>query len=140
VAIVDVFMSGDGLVPGAKKSRDQGIVISRIEQLDDGREGFRIAWTSTGFSHWQLHSERVMDFVDDGKGGTEYACWETFGGLLATVVKATYGGTLVERFGDYAGDVRGWFEKGEKWKEAPGEGVENGADANGKVLENVTLT
>lgn len=111
IVTIDVFMNGDGLVEGRKKSRDQGIVVTRIERLGEGEgEGYRIAWKSTGYSHWQLHSERVMEFVEKD-GGTDYACWETFGGLLGSVVKATYGGTLVERFGDYARDVKGFVEE-----------------------------
>jgi len=112
VATIEVFMSGDGLVDGRKKSRDQGIAITRMEKLDDGRKGFRIAWKSTGWSHWQLHSERVMDFVEVEDGVTDYICWETFGGVLSIAVKATVGGTLVDRFGDYARDVKAFLEKG----------------------------
>lgn len=112
-AVIEVFMNGDGLDSGKKKSREQGIVVTRLERLEDGsgggRTGYRIAWKSTGFSHWQLHSERVMEFVD-WDGGTEYSCWETFGGLLGSVVKATVGGQLVDRFGDYARDVKGYVE------------------------------
>jgi len=110
VVTIDVFMNGDGLVEGRKKSRDQDIVITAIEKLGDGREGYRIAWKGTGWSHWQLHSERVMDFVAIEGGGTDYTCWETFGGILAVAVKGTVGSTLVERFGDYARDVKGFLE------------------------------
>jgi hypothetical protein len=46
----------------------------------------------------------------ENDGGTDYACWETFGGLLGSVVKATYGHQLVERFGDYARDVKRFVE------------------------------
>ena len=55
-----------------------------------------------------------MEFVEielEGGGkGTEFSCWETFGGVLAPVVKATHGGTLVERFGDYQRDVKAFLE------------------------------
>jgi hypothetical protein len=137
VAVVEVFMHGDGLVPGRKRTREQGVVVTRLEALDgeeaaDGgrerRSGYRIAWKSTGWAHWQLHSERVMEFIEveaetegegdgegegaNGKAGveTEYVCWETFGGVLGPVVKATVGTQLVERFADYARDVRGFVE------------------------------
>lgn len=53
-----------------------------------------------------------MEFVDDGVGGTEYVCWETFGGVLARVVKLAVGGQLVKRFADYAMDLRGFVERG----------------------------
>ena len=139
VLTIEVFMSGDGLVEGRKKSREQGVVVTRVERLEgsdfevgrwesrvnerahgavsgeeggEGKEkrGYRIAWKSTGWAHWQLHSERVMEFVETEKGGTEYTCWETFGGLLGMPVKTTVGGQLVERFGDYARDVKGFLE------------------------------
>jgi hypothetical protein len=115
VATIDVFMSGDGLVPGRKRSRTQGVIITVLSRFNEAeRKGYRIAWKSTGYSHWQLHSERVMEFgeivLDNGKIGTEYSCWETFGGLLGPVVKSTLGGQLVDRFGDYAKNVREYFE------------------------------
>ncbi|CAG8980007.1 hypothetical protein HYALB_00005180 [Hymenoscyphus albidus] len=130
----DVYMSGDGLVPGKKRSREQEVEVTAMEEMvggqgdgtavgpkvwqseyqkEDarkGRKGWRIAWKSVGWSHWQMHSERVMEFYEDGKGGTEYLCWETFGGVLGPVVRRTVGGQLVDRFGDYASDVRGFFE------------------------------
>jgi hypothetical protein len=54
--------------------------------------------------------------LDNGMIGTEYSCWETFGGLLGPVVKSTFGNNLVDRFGDYASDVRRYFEKDEEVK------------------------
>lgn len=63
-----------------------------------------------------MHSERVMEFVeidmDGGVVGTDYSCWETFGGILAVAVKGTVGGQLVDRFGDYAKDVKTYLESG----------------------------
>lgn len=114
MATVDVFMSGDGLVEGRKRDRTQDIVITHLEKMEkDGRHGYRIAWKSTGWAHWQLHSERVMEFteyeIEGGAIGTDYVCWETFGGLLARGVKAAKGSQLVERFGDYSRDVRDHF-------------------------------
>ena len=110
VATIEVFMSGGGLADDSKKDRDQGIVLTRLEKLGDGKQGLRIAWKGTGWSHWQLHSERVMDFVDVGDGVTEYICWETFGGILARIVKLMHGETLVERFGDYTRDLKAFSE------------------------------
>lgn len=55
-----------------------------------------------------------MEFIEidlpSGEHGTEFTCWETFAGVLAPVVKATYGNTLVERFGDYQRDVKACLE------------------------------
>lgn len=112
---IDVFMSGDGLIPGRKRSRTQGIEVTVLSPIDENeKKGFRLAWKGTGFSHWQLHSERVMEFIEidlaNGEHGTEFTCWETFAGVLAPVVKATYGNTLVERFGDYQRDVKAYLE------------------------------
>jgi len=111
---IDVFMSGDGLIPGRKRSRTQGMTVTVLEAItENGKKGYRLAWKGTGFSHWQLHSERVMEFLsitlENGEEGTEFSCWETFGGVLASVVKATYGSTLVERFGDYQRDVKAFL-------------------------------
>jgi hypothetical protein len=57
-----------------------------------------------------------MEFVeigmDGGVVGTDYSCWETFGGILAVAVKGTVGGQLVDRFGDYAKDVKMYLESG----------------------------
>jgi len=108
-------MSGDGLIPGRKRSRTQGIIVTWLSSInEDEKKGFRLAWKGTGFSHWQLHSERVMEFIEielaNGELGTEFTCWETFAGVLAPVVKATYGSTLVERFGDYQRDVKAYLE------------------------------
>lgn len=108
-------MSGDGLIPGRKRTRTQGIEVTVLSPIDEnGKKGFRLAWKGTGFSHWQLHSERVMEFIEidlaNGEQGTEFTCWETFAGVLAPVVKATYGNTLVERFGDYQRDVKAYLE------------------------------
>ncbi|RDW69357.1 hypothetical protein BP6252_08377 [Coleophoma cylindrospora] len=97
----------------SKSSGQQGIEVTVLRPLTrevDGKDGFTIAWVSTGRKHWQLHSERIMEFVDDGEGGCLYACWETFGGLLGTAVKSVVGGQLRDRFGDYAKDVKGFVE------------------------------
>ena len=95
------------------------MIVTVLEPITENqKKGYRIAWKGTTFSHWQLHSERVMEFLsttltlengEEGEG-TEFSCWETFGGILAPVVKATYGNTLVERFGDYQRDVKAFLE------------------------------
>ncbi|KAG4440650.1 hypothetical protein IFR05_003848 [Cadophora sp. M221] len=127
---MSVYMSGNGLDPAAKKSRMQEMVVTILEPLssptspssppssqnpDKNRTGYRIAWKALGYAHWQLHSERVTELIEinDGDGeaarkGTGYTCWETFGGVLAPVVKLAVGGTLRERFGEYAAGLRGF--------------------------------
>ncbi|KUJ16224.1 uncharacterized protein LY89DRAFT_685256 [Mollisia scopiformis] len=114
-ATIDVHMEGDGLVEGSTRSRTQGLVVTRLEKIgEDGRKAFRIAWKGVGYSHWQLHSERVMEMVEVEGGGTDYVCWETFGGMLGSVVKMMVGAQLVDRFGDYSRDLREHFEKAKK--------------------------
>lgn len=88
----DTFLNGDGLVEGRKRSRTTTVVVTRIEKMSgsldpspreevDGKpgKGYRIAWKNLDYAHWQLRSERVMEFVevqmDDGKIRTRYACW-----------------------------------------------------------------
>jgi len=132
-----VFMNGDGLVEGSKKSREQGMIITVLEPLttplassqdsaqnQTRKKGYRIAWKSVGYAKWQLHSERVTELVEvdegsEGRKGTEYVCWETFGGVLAPVVRLAVGGTLRERFGEYAEGLRGFCGEG------TGKGVES---------------
>ncbi|KAH8809090.1 hypothetical protein F5884DRAFT_794442 [Xylogone sp. PMI_703] len=78
------------------------------------RKGFRIAWMACGWREWQMRSERVMEFEEvlgeDGEVKTLYTCWETFGGVLGVAVKLAVGSALVERFGDYARDLKGFVE------------------------------
>jgi hypothetical protein len=113
-ATITYVMSG----ASGGSSGEQGIKISLLDldhefSFDDGtkRKGCRIAWISTGRAHWQLHSERVMEFVEvDGGGSCSYTCWETFGGVLATAAKLTVGGKLRDRFGNYARDLKGFVE------------------------------
>jgi hypothetical protein len=44
-----------------------------------------------------------------------YGSWlrETFGGVLAPVVKYTTGAKLVDRFGDYSRDLKAYYERKE---------------------------
>jgi len=71
----------------------------------------RIAWRfapGTGLG-WFLHAERVHEIRDrEGEegGGCEYVNFETFGGLLAFVVRAWKGNQLCERFEDWSRDLK----------------------------------
>ncbi|CAL3962859.1 unnamed protein product [Diplocarpon coronariae] len=121
---MDVFMSGDGLQAGAKRTQAQGMEVSVLTAIDgkgdgDARKGFRIAWLGVGYAHWQLHTERVTELTEDeqhGVAGTRYECWETFAGVLAPIVKFAVGGALVSRFGEYAAGLGRYCARG------PGEG------------------
>jgi hypothetical protein len=131
---IDVHLSGDGLVEGSKRSRTQAIVITKLERIsEENKKGYRIAWKAVGFSHWQLHSERVMEMIEvEGGSKTDYVCWESmsldsmskkytnsttaFGGMLGSMVKMMVGAQLVDRFGDYSSDLRNYFEQIKKSK------------------------
>jgi hypothetical protein len=112
IANIDVFLSGDGLIAGRKPSRAAGLIVTVLEEFisPSNSQEFRMAWKATGWARWQLCSERVMQFVEADGGGTEYTCWETFGGLLAPTVRRTVGKVLVERMRDNARDARVFME------------------------------
>ncbi|RFU29465.1 hypothetical protein B7463_g6867, partial [Scytalidium lignicola] len=136
-----VYMSGDKNSGGSRRQEIRVTGIWRLEDCDEialpeelfspehssttvfasassnrERRGFRIAWVACGWSDWQMRSERVMDFEEvpgekEGEVATLYTCWETFGGLLGVAVKLAVGTTLVERFGDYGKDLKGFVER-----------------------------
>ncbi|TVY46181.1 hypothetical protein LOCC1_G003089 [Lachnellula occidentalis] len=114
--MLDVFLSGDGLVPGRKRTRGSTIAVTLLERITDEemegvkRSGYRMAWQATGWTDWQLRSERVIEVVAREEGGTDYTCWETYGGVLGPVVKRVAGSSLCDRFGDYARDVKAFLE------------------------------
>ncbi|KAJ9155202.1 hypothetical protein NKR23_g1780 [Pleurostoma richardsiae] len=90
-----------------KPSNRAGVEVTRLEPFTlasppsapaEERNGWRVAWRATDLPGWLLRTERVQEVVDDGAGGTEYTCWETFYGVLALVVKLKVGGRLVKGF------------------------------------------
>jgi hypothetical protein len=91
--------------------------VTRVEALsdNDGRSGYRIAWKSIGQPPWLLRAERVQEFVlvagEGAAEGTEYRCWETFGGALAWLVRLFVGGLLRRRFAECAMDLKAWCER-----------------------------
>lgn len=95
-------------------SRDQGIVVTFIDQdiskKSAGKQGWRLAWKATGYKDWQLKSERVLEFVDDGNGGTEMAVWDTLGGAMGKMAKMTAGKEMVGSFRRFVADFKGWVE------------------------------
>ncbi|TVY19609.1 hypothetical protein LARI1_G002565 [Lachnellula arida] len=114
-ADVDVFLNGDGLVSGHKRTRGALIAVTVLERYTEEKEGvrrrgYRLAWKAIGWAEWQLRSERVFELVAREDGGTDFTCWETFSGVLGSVVKKVAGNTLCDRFGDYARDVKGFLE------------------------------
>ncbi|KAJ4298678.1 hypothetical protein N0V88_003709 [Collariella sp. IMI 366227] len=82
--------------PGQAIALEVSVLEPIIPDNDDnGRKGWRIAWkqrASVFQPGWVLRSERVQEFVEDGEGGTEYECYETFYGVLAPVVRMAVSG------------------------------------------------
>lgn len=102
-------MKGPGTAP-----RDTHILVTIIEELTDGRNGYRVAWKAPGWSAWILRGERVQEIVDLGSGKTQYKTWETFGGPLAYVIRALYKEDLISRFLDWSNDLKGYVEGSRK--------------------------
>ncbi|KAH7316495.1 hypothetical protein B0I35DRAFT_433226 [Stachybotrys elegans] len=110
------------LGPGDASSRNQtALCVSCLEQFTadeeggagSGRVGVRLAWRTRdgGLMNRVLRAERVQEFVEDGDGGVEYACWETFHGLLAPVVKMMVGTSLLWGFGAWMDGLKEYTEK-----------------------------
>ena len=100
----DVHLDLDG-----KKSRSEAIKISFLEPLAEGK-GWRVAWIPLGMPGFVHRTERVQEFVDDGNGGTEYYCWETFHGLLAPVTRMVVGAKLEKGFDAWMGGLKDMAE------------------------------
>lgn len=88
----------------------QGMEVTVLEpyasRAGASRSGWRVAWKSNGFPALLLRGERVQELVDDGRGGTEYSCWETMYGLLAPVVRLTVGKSLEKAFRCWTEDLK----------------------------------
>jgi len=100
------------------KVTDSAEEVTIIRELAEGdaeggkeKKGYLVCWKTKMVPEWLLRGERVNEIVDDGKGGTEYRSWVTFYGPLARVVELSVRGDLVERFGDWAGGLKGYFEE-----------------------------
>jgi hypothetical protein len=93
--------------PAAGGGRKTPVQVTLLEPYDHaGRKGWRIAWKPTGYPGIALRGERVQEFVEDGKGGTEYTCWETMYGFLAPIVRLTAGAKLERCFQCWAEDLK----------------------------------
>lgn len=101
----DVHLDPDNAATGS--GRKESIQVTLLEPYDHaGRKGWRIAWKPTGFPGMALRAERVQEFVDDGKGGTEYTCWETMYGFLGPVVRLAMARKLEKAFQYWAEDLK----------------------------------
>lgn len=115
----DVHLDPDNTDPAAS-GRKQAIQVTLLEPYDHaGRKGWRIAWKPTGYPGVALRGERVQEFVDDGRGGTEYTCWETMYGFLGPVVRLTTGAKLEKCFQYWAEDLKKRSEERVKAETAP---------------------
>lgn len=104
----------------AAAGRKTSIQVTLLEPYDHaGRKGWRIAWKPTGYPGMALRGERVQEFVDDGKGGTEYTCWETMYGFLGPVVRLTTGAKLEKCFQCWAEDLKKRSEERVRAEAAP---------------------
>jgi hypothetical protein len=92
--------------------------VVSIEKIATGREsGWRVVWKTIGIpgGDWTLRAERVQELVEikleDGRVGTEYKTWGTFGGPMAYALN--WAGTkddIEARFGDWANDLKAYVE------------------------------
>lgn len=105
------------LDPDNEKSHiKQSMEVTLLEPFDGKardheKHGWRVAWKATSIPSLLLRAERVLEFVDDGHGGTEYTCWETMYGPLAPVVRLTTGKSLEKGFEAWAVDLKAQAER-----------------------------
>lgn len=93
-------------------SRQTLLHVSLLEALErDGRKGYRVAWTMRGAPHYVLRAERVQEFVatEDGQG-TEYSCYETFGGAVAYLMRYMVGSQVADGFKRWQDGLKEWVE------------------------------
>lgn len=118
VFIEHVDMAGRGRSTIVKMK----LLMTHLDEMKEpGKEGSRVVWLGKGYPDWALRSERVHEIyrVNDagegeGEGGSEecvYDVYETFSGPLAWFVKVFVGKTLVKRFGQWNGELRGFVEQ-----------------------------
>lgn len=96
-------------------------LVTVMEGLSDrhGRRGHRAAWRSKQMG---LKAERVTEVIEIRAGNlsvpksakTEYRTWQTFGGPLAYILKLMIKDDLMNRFADWARDLKNYCEKMEE--------------------------
>ena len=88
------------------------LMTSLDEITESGRHGFRVVWLGKGYPSWALRTERVHEIYNsDSSDETVYDVYETFSGPLAWAVKFFVGKTLVKRFGQWNGELKGFVER-----------------------------
>ena len=87
--------------------------MTALDEMDGpSRRGFKVVWLGKGYPAWALRTERVHEIYEEVEGGgTVYDVYETFSGPLAWAVKFFVGATLVERFGQWNGELRTFVER-----------------------------
>lgn len=91
-------------------SRASAEEVTVVEELKDGRRGYRVAWRTMGRGDRMLRTERVHEMVEAADGHTTYRTWETFAGPKAYVVRIATGKDLVARFHDWTTDLTTYVE------------------------------
>ncbi len=109
-----VYMNGNGLSSDTKRGEPQkeNLEVTTLEELKDGRTGYKLAWKDIGYPDWSLYVERVHEFVEKEDGTTEYTSWESFGGPLAYVIKLVVGRQLLNLFDGWNKDLKNYIENG----------------------------
>jgi len=109
-----VYMNGNGLSSDTKRGEPHKdtLELTVLEELTDGRKGYRVAWKDIGYPGWALYVERVHEIVEKEDGTTEYTNWETFGGPLSYVVKLVVGRQLLNLFDGWGKDLKNYVEPG----------------------------
>lgn len=100
------------LMEQGKPTNRTALQVSVLEKFQrDGRTGYRVAWTMRGMPYYVLHAERVQEFVQTPDGrGTEYYCFETFGGVMAYLMRRMVGSKLEDGFGRWMNSLKEWVE------------------------------
>ena len=91
------------------------------ELYEPDRSGYKVVWLGKGYPSWLLRSERVHlihcrvgakeERKKEERGETTYDVFETFSRPLAWPVKLLVGGTLVDRFGQWNEELKGFVER-----------------------------
>ncbi|PKS13212.1 hypothetical protein jhhlp_000558 [Lomentospora prolificans] len=79
-----------------KVTVNQPIFVTHLEEFErGGKKGLRVAWRAGGaIPGLMLRSERVQEFIESEEGGCEYYCWETFYGMIVSVLRWSVGSKL----------------------------------------------
>lgn len=90
------------------------LLMTTLDDLTEpGRRGHKVVWLGKGYPDWALRSERVHEiYQGDAEGETVYDVYETFSGPLSWFVKVFVGKALVDRFGQWNGELRDFVEAG----------------------------